>query len=395
VRRAIPAILIALLGTYALNRSGVMRGLEHSILDAEMRLHKPPTSPVAIVRITDADYDSIFDGRSPLAVDKLGELIRDIAVSQPLVIGVDIDTSHRQFQTLKLDASWPRVIWERDVYNPKEGEPEKIEPLDVLGGRDPALNQNAGIPALLDDPEDKVTRGYSRCIQTKAGLVPSFAAVLVAAYSVAQEKQSVNKLRVECESDPASSTRIQLIRYSTKEQNRREELSAAELRSISGSIEKGGQNKEIPELYRKIVLLGGEYRDFDRHDTPLGTAVGVEVLANTVETMWFGEGVGLSAPWVLFLVDFFVAALLVILLHVFPTTVKRQLALGLSLAALISVILSLVTFRTASRLAAFAPTLIAVILFEVYVHVREQSVLRAVNVGHAENPSDEKPTSPS
>jgi hypothetical protein len=41
---------------------------------------------------------------------------------------------------------------------------------------------------------------------------------------------------------------------------------------------------KVKELSGKIVLLGGSYRDFDRHFTPLGTTTGVEILANAIQT---------------------------------------------------------------------------------------------------------------
>src|ERR1700738_2938749 len=165
--RSVAWILLAILCTYFLNRLEMLQGLERVVLDWEMTTSRRASGDIAIVGISDLEYDEMFGGRSPLDPVQLRNLINALARSKPKAIGIDIDTSHPQFRNFKPDPSWPPIVWERDILNAASG--KEIEPADILGGQDPALNEGSGIPALLDDPLDKVTRLYSRCIDTKAG----------------------------------------------------------------------------------------------------------------------------------------------------------------------------------------------------------------------------------
>lgn len=189
--KAAPAILFLILLTLAFSRLGVLHKLETLVPDALARFNgETPGGEVVIVNITDDDYQEIFQGTSPLNPSRLQELINNIAKGEPRVIGVDVDTSARTFKDAPLELEVPErteVVWEREVFVP-EDEKERLEPLDVWGRRDLALNESSGIPALLDDPEDKVTRRYSRLIETAAGPMPSFAWAVVSRYPTKKTK---------------------------------------------------------------------------------------------------------------------------------------------------------------------------------------------------------------
>lgn len=386
LRKSLPAILIALVATYALNRTGTLRGIEHMILDAEMRMSAKsmPDSEVIIVQIPDADYTGLFEGRSPLLVPVLQDLVRDIAHSRPAVIGIDIDTSHPQFRDFRLDPTWTPIIWERDAFIPLNAQPSAIEPLDVLGGQDPALNDHSGIPALLDDPHDKVTRAYSRCVETKAGRLPSFAIAVVTAYASARQGASPPPT-VDCDADPVAATEPMLIRFFPH--GSRTTFSASEIKRLSAPLSEGGQAQRVADLADKIVLLGGSYGDHDRHETPIGTLVGVEVLANVIDTLQRTTAVRLPPAWQLFLVDFVAAVVLVLAFHALETSVRTLLLVGLLVAGTLSVISSAAAFHSLSRIALFAPTLLAVAFFEVYVRLRERAVLRATQMDQSDRHS--------
>jgi CHASE2 domain-containing sensor protein len=206
--RAFPAIILAILCTYAINRLGMLHAAERVIHDWEMTANRRLTTDIVIVEISDFEYDALFGGRSPLEPEKLRRLMDALARSKPRVIGVDVDTSHPDFRNLRQDPRWPTVIWERDIYSSAAG--EEIEPVDILGGQDPSLNAASGIPALLDDPQDKVTRLYTRCIATKAGLVPTFV------FAVAEAFRDGNAARVAGLCSDARSDLLQpfFIRFS-------------------------------------------------------------------------------------------------------------------------------------------------------------------------------------
>lgn len=372
LRTALPAILLAIAGTYILSRLGTLHGLERLALDAEMAASPRPSTSICLVKITDKDYDEVFGGRSPLQPDKLHDLISAIALSKPAIIGVDIDTSHPQFGNFKIEPDWPPVIWERDISsNEQIGQDE---PLDVLGGQDLTINRSSGIPVLLDDPDDKVTRFYTRCVRTKAGLESTFAYALAIAYR--NPKVVINSAQTCTGADDALQPLF--IRFALRQGTTLYEKDAAQILGLSGEKGDGDQRRTVPELANKMVLIGGTYRDYDRHFTPVGIMPGVAVLANAIDTELEGGAIKTSPRWVLFILEFFASALLVLLFHLYALTPRRALFWGLPLTVVLSLIFSFISFHTFSRFVNFAPTLLAVLLFEIYEYIRHESILSVV-----------------
>jgi len=375
LRRALPAIVLAITGTYILSRLGTLHGLERLALDAEMAASPRPSTSICLVEITDMDYDDIFGGRSPLQPEKLHDLISAIALSRPAVIGVDIDTSHPQFRNLTIEPDWPPVIWERDMStNGRIG--EKDEPLDILGGQDPRINRSSGVPVLLDDPEDKETRLYTRCVKTKAGSEPTFVYALATAYRSATSKITIDSRKI-CDSGIEAPMQPLLIRYALRQGGTLYEKDAAQVLGLSDKKENGGQGQTVPDFLNKIVLIGGTYRDLDRHYSPIGVLPGVAVLANAIDTELEGGAVKASPRWVLFGLEFLASALLVLLFHQYAMSPGMALAWGVPLTVVLSLIFSFFSFHTFSRFVNFAPTLLAVLIFEVYEYVRHESILGA------------------
>jgi CHASE2 domain-containing sensor protein len=379
-RRVISGILLALAGTYVLSRLGTLHGLERLALDVELRAGSKELTSIALVNITDADYGDgeLFDGRSPLDQNKLHDLIGAIARSRPAVIAVDIDTSHHQFQALNIDSDWPPVIWERDVSTANGIHEGDIVPLDVLGGRDPGLNANSGIPALLDDPGDKVTRLYTRCVETRAGSERSFVYAVSAAYRNPSRQGELQSASPCTDAIPDSAQPF-YIRYSLREGISLYEADAAQVLHLSDKKENGGLEESIPAFSKKIVLLGGTYGSCDRHFTPIGTLPGFMVIANAIQTEVEGQSVKAYPLWQLFILEFLAGALLVSLLHLFPFSSGKALVWGLVATAVLALAFSFLPFRTISRWASFAPTLLAVLIFEIYENARHESILRAVH----------------
>jgi CHASE2 domain-containing sensor protein len=377
LRAAIPALLLAIAGTYVLSRLGILARLEHVVLDTEMAAHVQASADIRVVTITDSDYDELFGGYpEALHPSVLYNLIDAIARSRPAVIAVDIDTSHPHFRNFHPESSWPTVIWERDV---STGGPEnaEIEPLDVLGGQDPSLNKRSGIPQLLDDPDDKITRLYTRCVETKAGGEPSFVFAVASAYRAARANGQTGAAP-PCENGANRPLQPFFIEYSLRPESSLMTKRAAQVLGLSGKKQDGGLESAIPEFKDKIVLLGGTYRDFDRHATPIGNIAGVTVLANAIQTDLGGHPVRvLSRGW-LFVLEFLSGTLLVVLFSFFPLVPWKLFASGLLASAAISLGVSYLSFHTMSRFANFAPTLLAVLAFEIYEHVRHKSILQAL-----------------
>jgi CHASE2 domain-containing sensor protein len=387
-RAAIPALLLAIAGTYVLSRLGILARLEHVVLDTEMAANVQASADIRVVNITDSDYDVLFGGDpEDLHPSVLHDLIDAIARSRPAVIAVDIDTSHSHYRNFHLESSWPKVIWERDISNSGQAadlnspsalpEYAEVEPSDVLGGQDPRLNKNSGLPLLFNDPDDKVTRLYTRCIETKAGVEPSFVYAIVSAYRTAHANGRSGAAPT-CENGADRPLQPFFIEYSLRPESSLMARRAAQVLGLSGKKQDGGLESAIPEFKDRIVLLGGTYRDFDRHATPIGNLAGVMVLANAIQTELGGHPVGeLSRGW-LFVLEFLSGTLLVVLFSVFSLAPWKLFASGLLASAAISLGVSYLSFHTMSRFANFAPTLLAVLAFEIYEHVRHKSILQAL-----------------
>lgn len=373
VIRAAFAISLSVLGTYQLSRMGVLHGLERWALDVELTATSRQSSRVSVVMISDQEYEdpNFFAGRSPLDPGRLHDLVNAVARSKPAVIGLDIDTSHAQFRDFKIDPGWPPIVFEREASLPADETSEQVEPLDPLGGQRPLLISSSGIPVLLDDPDDKVTRLYTHCVATKAGILPTFVSVAAATYRSAS-RGNTSPAVVNC--DDADSLTPYFIKFS---KTGLRPVPAAQVMALSGAAQPDDQVAILPALTGKLVLIGGNFRDFDRHYTPIGRLPGVLLLANAIETELDGNLSAPPAKWLLFLVEFVAGALVVILFHRFSVSPRSALAIGIPSLLALSIVLSLATFHSFSRFASFAPTLFALLAFEIYEHVRVQAILHA------------------
>ena len=287
--------MLALIGLLSLRVSGATTALENWILDLELKLGSGAVqkTEIAIVNITDEEYDQFFGGKSPLNVLELNTLIDAIrhhtrveAARQnvpKLVIGVDIDTSDQSFWDFTNVSDWQDVIWERDVFIRNDG----IVPVDVLAGRYPELIGRSGIPQLRDDPVGKSTRFYTRCIETAVGRVPSFVSAVAGASRLKD---------VECKDIGADW--LQYITY-TGSYSLDQQDNIIPARAF---LQPDTENQLFKLKDKKAVLLGGSYRDFDRHFTPLGVKTGVEILANAIQTELDQSSIPVLSPVLLSLV---------------------------------------------------------------------------------------------
>jgi hypothetical protein len=359
--------------SYLLNRSGTLHQLERLVRYVQLFAEpKGVPSQIRIVDISDYVYDEFFDGTSPLDPQKLYDLIGAIARSEPKLIAVDIDTSHRKFGEREFYIDGPTIItWERDVSMPPHSPEEEMVPRDVLGGgTNLKFIGNSGIPALLEDPVDRETRFYRLCIETKAGPVPSFVGAIKAAWEakdIAQVSEDIGKV---C--NAPDSQRPFLIGYSFNE-----ETGVVPARVLVPSGKNGSREDEqtISALKGKLVLLGGSYRDFDRHFTLLGTKPGVVVLANALQTALDAPIGAWPDDW-MFALEFLSGALMFVLFAVFAVSAVRAIIFGVACGILFVVaIFTLPPWWFAS----FAPTLIAVLILEIYEHLRHKWVLHVVH----------------
>lgn len=352
-RRAIPrlarAIPVTGLITIALNSVGLVHRLELPVQDALMRIKSwPRDSDVAIVRITNEDYQALFEGKSPLDPERLGQIIAAIAKGGPRRIGVDIDTSGPQFQALQRVAPGPPIVWAREgTYSNIDG---KFYLTDVLGTRSPA--SDSGLVQLKVDA-DGVERRYNRVYETDEGVFPSFTWLLARAFfdpKVSVLGESSDERLIDYKGDPKHSYRI--------------DVPASEIMALSRSEDW----KTDSVIKDKIVLLGGSYAAQDEHSTPLGWICGVDVLAQIVETDLNGGGVHPPGEFIFTALIALAGLLLWVLFYEF----RFIKAFLLSVAAIpaISVLFGVIAFKSVAQFVFFIPILFAVLGEQLYEHYK-------------------------
>jgi CHASE2 domain-containing sensor protein len=358
--RATPVIVLLILLVVVFSRLGVLHKFETVALDSEMRVNVAPAqSDVAIVNIIDEDYERIFDSQSPLNPEKLHNLIDDIASGGPKVVGVDIDTSDKQFREIpRIETSWPPIIWEREVKRLPESVNERIEPKSVLGERGPVFDLNSGLVHLIADSDDKVTRRYPRFLETTEGLLPSFAWAVVHKFDPEKTKT------LDESTDPL------LIRYSgDRKGSHRFEFTATKLHELS---QQWRDKPDSSPVRGKIVLLGGSYLDKDQYDTPLGRMIGVRILGSVIETELAGGGFKAPGKFTIALLEIFDGLFLILLFHIIRPL--KALLISAVIIPVLSLACSLISFGSVSRWAYFAPVLIGVLLYELYEDFRRRTI---------------------
>jgi CHASE2 domain-containing sensor protein len=277
------------------------------------------------------------------------------------VIVIDIDTSDPRFTQLTIDESRdstperkPHFVWNREVRSLPESVSERgLDPGEVLGGKplDPARNSD-GLAILLEDSEDHVTRRYQRMLPTTQGNLPSL------------PWAAVEKFRGSGHENHAGSTEDLVIAYSgDREGSHRVRLSAAR------TLEMASRWPAASPIKDKIVLLGGSYLGQDRHETPLGTLTGVEILANVIETET-DHGGGHPAPGFAtsLLLLLFESMGLIVLFHAQPF--KSAVLWSVLAVPVLAATCSLIAYGSLRQTLHFLPVLFALVIFEGYEHIR-------------------------
>lgn len=258
-------------------RAHVLQDLERTARDFQARIRSPwDSTSVAIVRITDADYYDLFGGESPLAPDRLRELIDAIARGNPAVIGVDLATSDSTYRDFAAGEDWPPIVWARETIACSEL-PDRPPgcPDDGRSLLDFATSESAdgryGLVAVRRDP-DGVIRRYQRWTAVADTLHPAFST-------------AVRMAAGHMPSDSVRSSQDYFIHYRPWPGGAVFDASFVLRAARSPDFEETGVLRD------RIVLLGGSYRAArDRYATPLGEMSGVAILAQVTQTELAGRG---------------------------------------------------------------------------------------------------------
>ncbi len=167
---ASPVIAGSIFLTLLYSNASVFRKLETAALDFRMRAREPTgDSNVAIVTITNEDYQQFFSGKSPLDPIVVNRIIAAIASARPKVIGVALDTSPETFQSITAPPDWPPIVWARSATYSRV---HKKYLLSGVLGRS-STSAAYGLLTLKID-SDFAIRRYTRWYETDTGREPSF-----------------------------------------------------------------------------------------------------------------------------------------------------------------------------------------------------------------------------
>lgn len=298
----------------AVDHFGWLRAFESGSLDKVLRLRTPIQQDITrLVAIDEADYAERFGSQSPLEPFKVLDLIEAIAVGQPKLIAVDIDTAGKAWADPAIQGRlklMPPIVW---AENPKVEEDHVTGVSEALGGSHPAFTGAALFPVDWDG----VSRRYYRYLEGTNHPVISFPwQIVTAALDLKARGDEVDE-----------KIGRRLLKSATAE---RHGHSSAVLLNFADSISEfdpmtAGQVMAVSKtdgwtsngpIKGKIVILGQEHRlTRDDRATPIGTLSGLRMIAQVVETELQGRGVTPLSWWVKFLFDLIVSILLVTIFH--------------------------------------------------------------------------------
>jgi CHASE2 domain-containing sensor protein len=338
---SLPLLLLALVLTFLVERTGALRQAETAALDLQAKLALPGGDParhggdegpgIVAVLIKDQDHEALFGGKSPLDPMALQRLVQALAAAGPRVIAVNLDTSAPGFRALEPPAGVP-VIWAREATFLHRR--DRFKAKASLGGRS-WPGARSGL-AVIELDADRRVRRYQHAYRTTEGTVPSLIRMIVCEARVEGRR---------CDAARADPEEQLFIRYTPGTPY--PVVSASDVPAMAAA----------PEgiLRDKIIILGADYAAQDEHETPVGWRLGSDILAQAVRTELEGEPAR-PVDWpALVVLQLAGGVLFLLLFHLFPF--RRGLLVGLCAIPVLAGLASLAAFHTFSRWGSFAPVL--------------------------------------
>lgn len=337
-------VAVTLISTLAAHL-GWLDGFETPGLDALLSLPRIHAQHVSVVEIVDADYEKLFDGRSPLDPERLRAVLTAIARGRPRLVAVDLETDPNLIAAAPAPADdsikWPPTVW--------------AAPLDHAA-HDGHATVYRGVAAFPTD-RDGVIRRYQRRIALHGQpAADSFPWAIVQVFCDDGGPKG-------CAHLADSSADAEFLLNFAGDRYEYARLTAADLLEASTGA---AWDTERGPLFGRIVLLGGVYTAArEMRFTPLGSMPGVYLVAHAVETELQGGGIRAMNELLMVLFDI-VGGVALVALHRWSTSVPLAFwssVVGMPVLALVS---SGLAFFTFSRWASFAPTFLGVLIHQLY-----------------------------
>jgi CHASE2 domain-containing sensor protein len=265
-------LILAVLVSTAMYRTRMLDRLENFHLDSLFILQRKHVSDkIAIVWITNRDYKNLFNAISPLNPRIVSDIIGATARSGARIIAVDLDTSdwtareHEAAASASRAGSFPRLVWARTGRFDSDGS-FYSDPLQGL-----ASDSCYGVPAVVPDQSRVVRRYRPFVIDQRSHLtMPGMPVVL--------NWLDRHKGGSCMPADLGESDEDRLIDFAGGGGDFAR-LTAEGVLAVADTAPWRNHNP----LAGRIVLIGGAFSQArDVTATPVGTAQGVEVMANSV-----------------------------------------------------------------------------------------------------------------
>ncbi len=401
LRDALPVIVVVSLVTLGVEHAGGLRSFETAALDTWLHLTTSlEAQHVVIVGITDDDYRNtkLFNNTSPLKRSALQQVLKNIVLGNPRVIGVDLDTADgdpREGEPRESRDNSPPIVWAREAEISHDSIVEKLLP--VLGQENPH-NGETGL-ALLPLDWDGVVRRYRRvfrlnehdrvasfpwAVATRYAVVSGLCEVGTPAGNTKRGDRSFCKTFGDMPTPEGDALEEPIVLNFSGERYRFPRLTAGQVLQAAD----GDAWAQHGPLTGKIVLLGGMYRAArDEHVTPVGVRTGVELMAQAIETELQGGGIRFANHLWILVLEILVGMVLVVLHYSF--SLGWAVILSIVAIPVLTCLGSWLAFNTFALWASFIPIVVSVLIHQLYDHAKEYRRMhrelqaRVVNQGKA------------
>ena len=346
------------------------------------------SNEVMIIEIDDADYKNIFGAQSPLSRKKISEIILKVAKSKPRVIGIDISLEDitpedeymiEAFQHLD-QLKMPIVVPSYFSENTEGGEsissvvkmyPYSLPDLVFFGGIGYPTSRDGVIREMHIE---KKTNSKEICpffplsvLAAREGYTRKTFAKLLSSGAVGKTPGSDRDQKLGAIIKSASHLPVQKIRYIGNKSS----FSSVKSSAIFQIPEQFFESENI--FSDKTIVIGGTFKESrDFYMTPKGVMSGMEIIANSIETLLSTQPL---RP-VNHIIEFLIEIVIIFILSVFFLRFSPLKGTLISIVTIIplAVVGSFVAFSAFSRWLNFIPAGFSIILHgqvSFYEHYRE------------------------
>jgi CHASE2 domain-containing sensor protein len=412
-----------------LEKRGWLQGPDTLSLDAALEANFKPqvNDEIAVIRIKDPEYKSVFQATSPLDPGKILWIIGQIQEANPWVIGIDLDTASDQWNPISLqsckygpekkaDGECQRqlnrylqpsgdapVIWAQVPRLMDSREANQPLAVDCVVGGQLDNEKWMGIPLFYR--QLGVVREYQRQFDVVGHLKPCADIDRAAGDSLNDQEakmRSLSEAVLDCYRHSCNQAAPGLLEqlkglvyydklilkdYQFKDIDSKAFFCPEESNQRSSDNASGKENKSddgvrsprdvteaectVPELKGKIVLVGGDFEAArDRYQTPFGSKAGVELVAQAIATdlegtnSFWGGPIHAVRGWAVFALDLLMGFLVACFFRFCEGEPRKAFRGSLGLAAF-----GFVASRWVVHVGvwiSFIPVMVGMILHEMY-----------------------------